>query len=1025
MRPIRLTMEAFGTYLNKTEIPFDEFGKNGLVLITGSTGSGKTTIFDAITFALYGENSKDTVGNGKRKDARTPEMLRSDYAEPKVKTYVELEFEHNGEVYTIKRNPSYERPGYKTKIPHSVALTLPDGNVLTSTRDVDGDNGKIKEILGINVSQFRQIAMIAQGEFQKLLLASTDDRVELFRSIFDTYRFNDIQERIRDINNKNAIEYKKIKDRITELTGEKDVFDCDDMSEELGKTIKAAERKLDEYDTFLKKKDKEKIEVNNALTVADELNRKIDMYNSCMEKYVELNANRESIDKQRESVKKYDKAVKIKPYSDKWQMLTNQYIKTEEKNEELKKKVVLEQKEVAIVKERLDEDMQVDQTPYINKINELTKQLEKYKQFNEIKEVYAKEKETVTNAGVKKEELKAKIDDLDCKIKENDKLLKFLASTGTEKQRCEYEISKINSVVEAFRQLDVKAKQLGNLMKELNNAQDEQKVLLMERNRLNSRYLDVDTAYYEHIAGRLAANLTDGMPCKVCGSLIHPKIAVLPDNAPDEEDVKRARAEFDDAEKIYRAHNEHIAALKGKIDTDKANLLDNLNNYLSDNLETESFEHIVEVIDNIIAKYSGDLKLLKNNLEYLEKHVIRKENAEAENEKLKELREQYNADYDEYVSVYQSEHEKYIRTEAKYEELKNELTGSQEEVTDELYKTKDILNVLQKEIRELSLEYDERKTKIDSINGAIKENIDFIEDTREKADEAKIQFENMLEENGFYSRDIYEDALSDEQKTEVMRQNVSEYDKAVTENETRIRDLKEQKIEEKDRQDVTEYKEKLDVIISEIKDTTAKRNELHERITLDKNREKMLEKYGKELQKADAEYKKSKKLNDVANGNYKFETYVQGVFFEQILKQANKRLKNMMNNQFELRRGARTKGNRGLDIMVFDRSTGKERDVRTLSGGESFVTSLSMALGLSDIVKYNNGGIKLDTMFIDEGFGTLDQDTLETSINVLNSMSQSDCLIGIISHVAELRERIDKKIIVSKSTKGSTVTIEK
>ena len=377
------------------------------------------------------------------------------------------------------------------------------------------------------------------------------------------------------------------------------------------------------------------------------------------------------------------------------------------------------------------------------------------------------------------------------------------------------------------------------------------------------------------------------------------------------------------------------------------------------------------------------------------------------------------------MQIYHTENEKFIKTEAKYEELKKELIKSEEDVTDELYKTKDILNVLQTEIREFTAKYEEKKTKIDSLNGAFKENEDFINDTKIKADDTCKKFEEILKEQEFYDKEEYKKALLDEHEIDEMRQAISEYDKTVTENETRLNDLKQQGIDTKEREDVTEYKETLKKTVNEIEEIRKKRDELHERITLDKNKEMLLKKYGKELQKADSEYKKSKKLNDVANGNYKFETYVQGVFFEQILSQANMRLKNMMNNQFELRRGARTKGNRGLDIMVFDRSTGKERDVRTLSGGESFVTSLSMALGLSDIVKYNNGGIKLDTMFIDEGFGTLDQDTLETSINVLNSMSESDCLIGIISHVAELRERIDKKIVVTKSNKGSTVTIEK
>lgn len=1025
MRPIKLTMEAFGTYLNKTEIPFDEFGKSGLFLVTGNTGSGKTTIFDAITFALYGENSKDTVGAGKRKDARTPEMLRSDYAKPKVKTYVELEFEHKGEKYNIRRNPAYERPGYKTKIPHSVALTLPDGTVLTSTRDIDGEKGKIKEILGINVQQFRQIAMIAQGEFQKLLLASTDERVELFRSIFDTYRFNDIQEKIKDVNAKNAAEYKRIKDKIAEITGKKDIFDYENISNSLDTEIESIQNKLEEKEQLLKSVSDKKTELAMKLSSANELNRQISNYNACIMLQKELQDCEKDIKDKEEIVSLYNKAIKIKPYIDKYDMLLQQYLTVQEKLPNLQQAMELTKKDMLFFKVKLDAKNEIDKTPYITNITELTRKLEQYEIYEQYKKEYNERKVLIEELLTKKESNKERLELIEQKMASNDKVLTFLANVNTEKERCNYEIENIYYVVEAFKELNLKAIQIKDYLKEIEVATTKQSELLSERNRLNRKYLDLDTAYYNQIAGRLAVNLIDGEPCMVCGSITHPKIAVLPSCAPTEAELEKSREDFDKAEANYRQHKENIAKMQAKADTDKQNLIENLNHYLSDDIVTDSLEEVMTVINNVIEKYSKDLELLRKNYRLLTDKSEQKDKVEQENILLKKEQERCNNEYEECRKMYDVENEHYIKVTSKCEELEKELVEPISVVKGKLEITKNTLDKLQADIKELSNQYNTKKTEYDSLVAVVEDNQIRLQELTVNKEEAFINLNNEVKKAEFANVESVKDAIMEEDYIVTLQDEISSYNRKVTQNDTRIKDLLLLEIDKKQVVDVTELEEHIANVDVELKQITKDRNSIYEEVTLIKNRAKTLEKYGDELIKAEQEYIKSKKLNDVANGNYKFETYVQGVFFEQILTRANKRLNCMMNNQFELRRGARNKGNRGLDIMVFDRTTGKERDVRTLSGGESFVTSLSMALGLSDIVKFNNGGIKLDTMFIDEGFGSLDQDTLETAINVLNSMSKGDCLIGIISHVVELRERIDKKVIVSKDKKGSLVRIEK
>lgn len=1025
MRPIKLTMEAFGTYLNKTVIPFDEFGKSGLFLVTGNTGSGKTTIFDAITFALYGENSKDTAGASKKKDARTPEMLRSDYADPKTKTYVELEFEHNGQLYYIKRNPAYERPGYKTKIHHSVALTLPDGMVLTSSRDVDGENGKIKEILGINVQQFKQIAMIAQGEFQKLLLASTDERVELFRSIFDTYRFNDIQEKIRAINLKNMANYKKVKDKMVELVGSDDIYDYNSISDDLETKLQDAHLKLEQIDTNVRLRNDEKTKLATELSSANELNRQINSYNNCIVLREELKSYEEDIANKEEVIKLYNKAIKIKPYIDRYDMLLSQYEAIKLKIPQLQDTMQATNKDMMFYKVKLDAKNEIDKTPYITNINELTRKLELYEMYEKYKKEYNEKKLTTQELLSKKVSNKERLERIEQRVASNDKKLTFLANVDTEKERCNYEIGNIHSVVEAFKTLSVKANQIKKDKEKIDEATKKQSELLSERNILNRKYLDLDTAYYNQIAGRLAVNLVEGEPCMVCGSLTHPKIAILPSTAPTEAELEKAREDFDKAELKYRQHREDIATMQAKVDTDKENLIENLNHYLSDEVTTNSLEEVVTLIENIILKYSKDLELLRKNYNYLLDKSNQKEEATKENVILKEEKERCNKEYEECANRYELENEQFIKITSKYEELEEELVEPVSDVKGKLEITKNTLAKLEADIKEFSENYNLKKTECDTLVAVIKENEIRLSELVVSKEEAKVRLEEELRQADFANTESVKMAIIPEDKILTLQTEISSYNKQTTENETRIKDFLLLEIDKKDMIDVTEIEKSIEIKNQEILQAENVRNAIIEQVTIIKSVTNSFKKYSKELADLEKEYLRSKKLNDIANGNYKFETYVQGVFFDQILNRANIRLAGMMNNQFELRRGARNKGNRGLDIMVFDKTTGKERDVRTLSGGESFVTSLSMALGLSDIVKFNNGGIKLDTMFIDEGFGSLDQDTLETSINVLNKMSQGDCLIGIISHVSELRERIDKKIVVTKNKKGSLVRIEK
>lgn len=926
MRPVYMEISAFGPYAGKTVIPFDKLGESGLYLITGDTGSGKTTIFDAITFALFGEAS----GNG-----REAGMLRSKYADPSVETYVEMEFEYQGNTYRIHRNPAYERPkkrGEGTVIESADAiLSYPDGRV------IEGAEKTIKaitELIGVDRSHFCQIAMIAQGDFLKLLFSKTDERSKIFREIFNTGVFQTFQIKIKE----------KLKVLEDELKGYRDIIAngvrnimCDSQSEfyeewkkvtdentglNISEIIRLAECII-ESDNLSETGIESKISETDA--VFDELNIKEHAAERLIKAFKELKNTENDIEvltinqngllKDYENIRdEYEGIAGLKVTIEEEKKNLNNYAEAKK----LRKDISDKENKYNMLCKRHEED-----TGTIKKSEQQSEELQKEKE--EIKDCHE------TLAELEKEKVLT------------DNKLKLL------------------------REAESLIKHHMVLQKELLNAQNDylkaSKVCKIQRastEKIMQDFLDAQ-------AGILAQTLTDGQPCPVCGSIHHPYPMPLHTDAPDKETVDKAKKLLQEAERIQNESSRKAGELGVKADNslnilkDKMALIDDTANLTKKLSDMESAgqevlrykEDVIKASDEITSKISS-VNLQVERAEYIEKQipVIRKNinllvdrlhETEVNKTRLETELKSLRAENDRICKL--------LKYGSEEEAMQNIL--SMEKKAEQIEKENNRINISLKQCEEQLAVAKNRKESLDKeLHGKEIPDMDFLtkEIERVRTDKRKLR----------------------EQKEQVVSANTFN------------------------------------------KKTLERIKECSEKITA-----------------TEEKWTQIKAVADTANGNLSksgkaritLETYVQINYFEHIIIRANRRFLKMSQGRYELKRcneARNLKEQTGLELNVIDHYNGSERSVRTLSGGEAFMASLSLALGMADEVQEMSGGIKLDTLFIDEGFGTLDEESLNQAMKVLNGLTEGNRLVGIISHVSELKNRIDKQLVVTRTAAGKS-----
>lgn len=918
MRPVKLTISAFGPYAGETALDMDRLGSRGLYLITGDTGAGKTTLFDAITYALYGQAS----GN-----VREAGMLRSKYARPETPTFVELEFAYGEKRYTIRRNPEYMRPARRgngfTKEKADARLILSDGKIITKTAEV---NDAVKSILGVDYSQFTQIAMLAQGDFLKLLLASTEERKVIFRQIFKTQNFEQLQSRL--------------KDRYLSLEKQRQQLD-----QSMDQYIKGIVYPKD-WEQGMPEQPEEALRTLEALMETDRsLCRKGEREQAALESELEeinLTAGRlQARIKAREALESSKKRM-----------------------EEIRKKQLEKQNALDRERNRLTEKDKLQ-----NLLDEIKAELPKYKELEDAKREESAAAEKLSGRKQTRERLRQIAERTGRTLEEWKKQLLDLKDADVKQEKTAGSIREASEIKENLKRLSRQTELLQQIEQELSGAEAEYRKAAEEEERLQQVYSGKNRAFLDQQAGILAKELSDGQPCPVCGSVKHPAPAVLTEEAPSEAQVDLARREWETAAKNRQTASARAGELRGRAGSKSAEVREQASRLLGDQGG--------ETIPDLLSRKKQENEELLRKL---------KEEAARAAEAVKKKKELENS-----IPI---QEKKLKETEDRIHQLEKEEAALKESLEAGRKKAELLSRTLSWGTRQ------EAEKQADSLKNQIKE----MERRKEKAERELAQCKEETAE--------LEGSVKALEK-QVRAETGPKAPEAGTEPRQKMRECV------KRQQEITEKKAALS---EELKKLVSR---------MDRNEEikRQLEKKRQETERLYQEYGQIKALSDTANGTLSgkekimLETYVQTAYLDRILARANTRFMVMSGGQYELKRLTEAENRRsqsGLSLSVIDHYNGTQRSVKTLSGGESFKASLSLALGLSDEIQSAAGGVRLDTMFVDEGFGSLDEESLQQAVRALTQLTEGNRLVGIISHVAELKEKIDRQILVKKEKFGGS-----
>ena len=924
MKPLKLTMSAFGSYAGKNVIDFTG-QQQGIFLITGDTGAGKTTIFDAITYALYNQTSGGE---------RNGNMMRSQYAQQETETYVELEFLYRGQTYRVRRNPDYKitktlKNGKirEQKVPHSVELTMPDGTVFPEKKNAT--DAKIIEILGLTADQFSQIVMIAQGDFLKLLYTKSDERKMIFSKLFRTDIYWKIQENLRRKSmemderiQENDRAFEQEKSRII-LLPESEELPLDELVERLRERLKDALKEQN-----LRRANVE--ELNKKITKYEEINKLFVSLEKIRQTGKELEARQAESKERRQQIENARKADKV--------------LVAEQQN--LRQQQEVEQSAQAIAKmtETLANNQEMFETLKTQQQEAEAKQKREAADIQ--KKMLALEQsfpsyEALQNARSEEQQAKKVWEDLGKTSEESFHKKKAGIAALKEQQKQQEQV--VEQTKKNWEQTSLSASESAK------------------------HYEHMYEAFLKEQAGILAENLSAGCPCPVCGSTVHPDPAKLSDHAVTElevEQAKKTRAAAEEKRDMAYAAFEAEKTEKQK---------------LAQAVEKEEADF---VLAQTIAK--------QQRKEAEQNYVSLQKIAEQIREKL----------------VYPS----LAEAKKQYAAMQKALEAAEQEIERKRQKVSELAEAMNTLKGQKLAEEENQKT------------------AKKLAAKTEKEYAKLLEKSGFVSEETYHLAILPERSRSKLEREEKEYESQCLRQQSEQK-LLEKQVSGKTYTDTAELNEQLKAEKQALKETEKTYMELHTAYENDRSVLQNCAVYLEKGKKLESEDQVIKSLSKTANGRLSgsakidFETYIQRQYFKQIIHEANKRLLTMSNHQFilKLKEEANTgrKTNEGLDLSVYSLVTDSERDVKTLSGGESFLAALAMALGLSDIVERSAGAIHPDMMFIDEGFGSLDAQSRQQAIEVLAELAGDSRMVGIISHVTELKEQIDRKLVVSRTDKGS------
>lgn len=1055
MKPVKLKISAFGPYAGEMpDIDFDQFRGKGLFLISGDTGAGKTTIFDAICFALYGETS------GNYRDSRN---LRSEYAAPDADSYVDFYFSHQGRDYHVRRTPAYERKkrnGQGTTTQKETAVFYEEGKKpIEGIRQVDS---AVREVLHIDRDQFKQIAMIAQGEFREMLNAKTEQRTEILRTIFMTASYKDLEAKLKKRLDDSSEERNRTENSIIQHFGdvtasagselETELKEMQQRAREAKSAWNAAEFvsmidriiKADGCDSAAVEKRLEDLET--ALDGCKEKLATAEINNGYIERLIRLKDERKQLETEKDQTealrarlaRQRSASFSVAPAYNSWRTRFDDNRRAESVIRENKSQLTeLENAAEAAARALESAEGRREEAEELKKTAErIAEEKDDYLKRDGLRGDLGVLERQASGLGSEKESIEEREKDLRTRIDELKRAVAGLEGKPDElaaAAAAEKDLGNLKTALDG-----ILGRRADSWRSHLSLLDEKQQLYLSARERYDealSKRLSAEKRYEDSRAGLLASRLKEGEKCPVCGSTHHPEPAGLSDDSitenevnslrEDEERLGQAResalidaetekTELEEAERIIR--EEAAKCFADLLIGGDAGDADDVEELLR-----QSEKH-AETVKKLIAETQSNRKALERDCKKLSDTRAALEKARGEESETLRNEKAANAD------ALQAAMVEMTRVKTSLDEISRlsfeDWKTAEEEMRSSAARSEELFDA----IRRSAEDNKSADTKVTGKKAEINALSESLETSLEEERRLEEDLQRLLQEYGFADSEELEAYMVSEEEIASEEKIVSDYDSAVRLNNAQL-ELAQKEAGGRELIDITKLRDELSQKQAETDAARSEANSIGMRVSVNRDKMSAIQRLEPELEKAAKNSTMIKTLYDLVrgqtkNGKITLEQYVQTAGFDGIIRAANRRLLPMSDGRFELYRREDLQGKRSntsLDLDVLDNYTGHRRPVGSLSGGESFKASLSLALGLSDTVSSNLGGVQMDALFIDEGFGSLDSKSVENAMDILLRLSGNNKLVGIISHREELKESIPQQIRVTKTREGSTI----
>lgn len=1024
MRPIQLIMTAFGPYKQKEVIDFDDLGEHRIFAISGNTGAGKTTIFDAICYVLYGEASGE-----ERSDTS---MLRSQFADDNVYTSVELTFQLKGKRYEIKRQLGHKKQGNKTITGHAVELyeVIDEEKVPAVDRfHVTDVNKKVEDLIGLSKHQFSQIVMLPQGEFRKLLTSETENKEEILRRIFKTDRYKLMRELLdqkrkqwkdvlqekqkeRELYFRNVFKLPIRDGAILETLVEQEHVNTHQVVEALEQETAVYKAEVEQLQVEQDVQTKQLKDAETRFHAAKSVNEKFIDLQQKNEKYNTLQENRTVIEMKETSFKRAEQAKRLLPF-EQWH---EEAMQNEQKAESLLKQIIAKKENIMNNFELAQEKYEVVKNKESEREN-VKKLVQRLEELQPIIASLAEKQLNLQNAEIQIGKLKESMQNLDRQLEEHTNQKQLM--TG-ELQQLEQALEQYVDKVEELTNMreDAKVlKQAYDVWQEKQKFEKEKEAAYSKMQLAVNAYENMERRWLSEQAGILALHLHDGESCPVCGSTTHPKKATEQSGAIDENELNGLRDKKNIAEKLHVQLEE------------KWNFYHHQYEQVIEEVKKRGYqsEELVETYSALVQKgkqLATEVNTLKASEETRKQIAV----------KIKSVEEKVDALQKQKREVETEQH----RIEMDCMQLRTSYEHDKKNIPENLQTVQAWKVQFDQAMHELKLMEDEWKKVQEAYQHWQNENIRIqaeqegatnqFESAKLKKEETSTRFMKELEQSGFTDQSTYKEAKLSDAEMELIQKEIQSYYSFL---EVLAKQIEELHVELKDKEymDITalgEHIKELEINLDIIKE---KRQRAQNAVTYISDLHENIRRIDEQIHEEEKAFQELVDLYEVMKGDNEsrisFERYILIEYLEQIVQIANERLRKLSNGQFYLKRSERVeKRNRqsGLGLDVYDAYTGQTRDVKTLSGGEKFNASLCLALGMADVIQAYEGGISIETMFIDEGFGSLDEESLTKAVDTLIDLQKSGRFIGVISHVQELKNAMPAVLEVTKQKDGCSQT---